>query len=159
MRVTIIRDDGVVGIDGVFKKRSMSELPEGVRAVQWDGSSGHIEHDDMTNTELTDISGFQAFIDAWNVPDPLPIMPAPDPRLSMAVTRFQAKAAMYNAGILDTVEAHFADPATGKIDKIAWDDAIDFYRLSPLVVSVGGLLGLTDAQLDQLFIDAAKVTI
>lgn len=72
MRVTIIRDDGVVGINGVFRKVTVSDLPEGVRAVQWDGSNGHIEYDNMANSPLTGISTFQAFIDRWTAAAPQP---------------------------------------------------------------------------------------
>jgi hypothetical protein len=52
MRVTIIRDDGVVGVAGIFRQVDLSALPVGIRAVQWNGSSGHIEYDDAANTDL-----------------------------------------------------------------------------------------------------------
>jgi hypothetical protein len=52
MRVTIIRDDGVVGVAGILRQVDLSALPVGIRAVQWNGSSGHIEYDDAANTDL-----------------------------------------------------------------------------------------------------------
>lgn len=67
MRLTIIRDDGVCGIDGFFKTIDLSELPVGVRAVQWDGTTGHVEYYESANSVLTDIAGYQIFIDRWTV--------------------------------------------------------------------------------------------
>lgn len=65
MRLTIIRDDGVCGVDGVFKMIDLSELPAGVRAVQWDGATGHVEYYDSANSTITDIGVYQIFIDRW----------------------------------------------------------------------------------------------
>lgn len=75
MRVTIIEEDGVVGIDGVFRAVDLSGLYEDVRAVQWNGVSGHVEHYDGANTDLNDISAFQQFIDLWNQAAPPPPPP------------------------------------------------------------------------------------
>jgi hypothetical protein len=66
MRLTIIREDGVVGIDGKFRKVDMSSLPPNIRAVQWNGGTGHVEYDDMSNAEISSITSFQIFIDFWN---------------------------------------------------------------------------------------------
>jgi hypothetical protein len=78
MRVTVIKDDGVVGVDGVFRTVDLSAMPDGVRVMQWDGDTGHSEYyDDQTaNTALDTISGIQAFIDLWNAAAP-PAPPAP----------------------------------------------------------------------------------
>jgi hypothetical protein len=70
MRLTIIKDDGVVGIDGVFKTVDLSGLDASIRALQWDGTSGHIEFydDQMANLLISDITSFQSYVDAWNTP-------------------------------------------------------------------------------------------
>ena len=73
--------------------------------------------------------------------------PAPIP----VVSRFQAKAALAGVGLLDTAEAMMADPATPVIARIAWQDAMEFRRDSPTLLAMGAQLGMTDAQLDQLF--------
>ena len=65
MRVTIIRDDSMVGVDGVFRRVDLSSLRANVRAVQWNSTSGHIEYDDTANTLLTNIAEFQPFVDLW----------------------------------------------------------------------------------------------
>jgi len=98
MRLTIIRDDGVVGIDGVFKRVDMGALPAGVRAVQWDGSSGHVEYDNGPNADLDSISEFQSFIDAWNMPPQLPNNPAPTPDEMIAAAHARINTA-YEAAV------------------------------------------------------------
>jgi len=65
MRVTIIRDDGVVGIGGTFRMVDLSTLPPGIRAVQWDGKRGHVVHDESANTQLDNVEDFQPFIELW----------------------------------------------------------------------------------------------
>ncbi|SFW21812.1 hypothetical protein [Nitrosovibrio sp. Nv17] len=75
MRVTIVRDDGVVGVDGVFRRIDLSALPPGVRAVQWDGMQGHVEYDDVANTRLDTLSEFQWAVDRW-LAAPFPFAPS-----------------------------------------------------------------------------------
>lgn len=65
MRITIIRDDGVVGVAGIFRPVDLSALPAGIRAVQWNGTSGHIEYDSAANTALDSITDFMPFIERW----------------------------------------------------------------------------------------------
>lgn len=73
MRVTIIADDGKVGVDGVFRAVDLSTLDPNIHAVQWDGAAGHVEHKDRSPArKITDISAFQSFIDAWTAAAPPP---------------------------------------------------------------------------------------
>ncbi len=76
MRVTVIRDDGVVGIDGIFRLVDLSALPAGIRAIQWNGSSGHVEYDEAANTALDNVTAFQPFIDLWTAAAPQPSAPS-----------------------------------------------------------------------------------
>jgi len=76
-----------------------------------------------------------------------------------AVTRFQALAALHNAGLLDGVKALMADPATDPITVLAWDNGQTFNRNSSTIISVGTALGLTSTDLDNLFIAAAQITV
>lgn len=73
------------------------------------------------------------------------------------VTRFQARAALHLAGLLATVDAVIADPATDAMTKLAWADAQTFERTSPTVAGLSVALGLTAAQLDALFVQAAAI--
>lgn len=91
----------------------------------------------------------------------LPPVPAPDPyayRSDMNVTPFQAKAALYNAGLLDEVQAYVESPSTDQLVKIAWNNAIEYRRLSPMIESIGNALGMSAEELDNLFTAASQIT-
>ena len=76
-------------------------------------------------------------------------------REGMKVTRFQAKAALLEAGLLEQCESIVANANDPMLD-IAWSEA-GFVRLSSFVEYVGDQLNLTAEQLDDLFIAAAKI--
>jgi len=97
MRITIVRDDNMVGVDGIFRRNDLSAMPAGVRAVQWNGLSGHIEYDDASNMPLQDISDFQVFIDRWEAAAPQP--PAPVPPSEPKTAAFNRINAAYQAAI------------------------------------------------------------
>jgi len=81
------------------------------------------------------------------------------------VSSFQAFAAMDavilpdGSSLLDAVEAYMEDPSTPKIEKLAFRKARDFERASPLVAKIASQFGLTDAQVDNLFIEAIKIEV
>lgn len=79
-------------------------------------------------------------------------------REAMVVSRFQAKAALSNAGMLATVQALMDDPSTPEVYRLAWQDALEFRRLSPTLTAMNAVLGLTDEQIDDLFVAAASIT-
>ncbi len=93
----------------------------------------------------------QAEDGSWEA-DPAPIG---DLRASWTITRFQARAALMAAGLLDQVEAAVAaaDPQT----RLAWAESIEFPRTSPTIAALAGVMGLTDGQLDDLFRAAMQV--
>lgn len=87
------------------------------------------------------------------------IEPAPEPPVVVpqVVSRFQARAVLHLAGLLEQVELIMADPETDMLAKLAWQDAQEFRRDSPTLLALSATLGLTDAQLDDLFIQAATI--
>lgn len=101
----------------------------------------------------------------WDVIDPPPPEPEPEPpteeellaaeRAGMVCSRFQAKAALHAAGLLDQVEAALeqADP----LAQLAWADAVEFRRNSPTIAALAGAIGLTDEQIDDLFRSAMEI--
>lgn len=105
MEVTVIRDDGVVGIDGIFRRVDLTALPAGIRAIQWNGSNGHIEYDEAANTALDNVTAFQAFIDLWIVAARQ--APAPStPAIQLTAGQMKAAAlARINAAYKTAVEA------------------------------------------------------
>src|SRR5574338_1021661 len=100
---------------------------------------------------------YQEFLE-WealgNVAEPFVEPPAPVPQ---SLTRFQALAVLLQVGLLDEVEAMMAAPETDRMVKIAFENAQSFERTSPTLLQLAAALGLTDAQLDQMFIDGSKI--
>lgn len=105
------------------------------------------------------LSAWQEYQD-WLAAGNTPLHVAPEPILiPQIVTRAQGRQALLSAGMLDRIEAYMADPATPRADKLAWEDIQDFRRDSPLLIRLADMLGLTDKQIDELFIAADKVVI
>lgn len=91
-----------------------------------------------------------------NPPEPEQEEPPLD-GVPQVVTRFQARAALHLSGLLTTVESLMTDPQTDMLARLAWQDAQEFRRQSPTVLSMAGALGLTEQQLDDLFTTAAGI--
>jgi hypothetical protein len=73
-----------------------------------------------------------------------------------SVTPFQAKAALLQTGLLENVNAALA--GASPLARLAWAEATEFKRNSPTVVMLAGVLGLSDASLDELFRNASRIT-
>lgn len=106
------------------------------------------------DTENRDYVDYLTWVSAGNVaPDKPKVIAIPQ-----SVTRFQAKAALANAGLLDKVEAMMTDTNTPILYRLAWAEAQAFERQSATVKAMSVALGLTDPQLDALFTAAAAIT-
>jgi hypothetical protein len=88
-------------------------------------------------------------IDAY-IPPPTPI--------PSTVTRFQALATLSAGGYLDTVHAYIDTLPRSNITRLAFENATDWERTSPTINTLAAMLGLTDAQVDELFITASQVS-
>ncbi len=84
----------------------------------------------------------------------LAAMPVPVPQ---EVTRYQALAALHLNGLLARVKAMMADPATDPLTLLAFDSAQTFKRYSPMVLNMAQALGLSEEQVDDLFIAASQI--
>ena len=71
------------------------------------------------------------------------------------VTMRQARLALLSAGLLDDVEMVIA--AAGRAAQLEWEYAAVVERSNPAVAAVQQQHGLTDAQIDDLFREAAKL--
>ncbi|MEL7086862.1 MAG: hypothetical protein AAGL98_00220 [Planctomycetota bacterium] len=80
MRVTIIKDDNAVNIDGTRRYVDCSSLPADFHALQWNDAAGEIEYARMTcahcgghskkaNELITDLAPYQPYVDAWKAED------------------------------------------------------------------------------------------
>lgn len=95
---------------------------------------------------------------AWGLveaPEPeAPITPAP-PVVPASVSPRQARLALLRAGLLDQVEA--AIKAGTKQAQIEWEFGLEVRRDHEWLAAVAGQLGLSDAQVDDLFRAAAAL--
>lgn len=85
--------------------------------------------------------------------------PAAAPVVPQVVTMRQARLALNAAGLLSMVNSTIANLTgpTGDAARIEWEFSSTVERHKPLVVALTPSLGLTDAQIDELFITAATL--
>ena len=76
-------------------------------------------------------------------------------KVPQVITIRQARLALLAAGLLDSVEAAVA--AGDRTVQIEWEYATELHRAWPTLLGLAGALGLTDLQVDELFIAAAQL--
>ncbi len=93
MNVSIVREDKVVTVDGESVNFGFN-LDDSIWAIQWNGTSGHIEYNDIdvANEEIDSISQFQPILDAYN---------AEKARLEAETDRIAEEARLANGGSVD----------------------------------------------------------
>ena len=95
---------------------------------------------------------------AWvleDIPQPeAPVLPE-IPRVPQVVTRRQALLALLAAGKLDAVDLTIKNAP--RAVQIAWEAAGTFERTNPLIEALAPTLGLSPVDIDNLFIEAAKL--
>jgi hypothetical protein len=100
----------------------------------------------------SDYMQYLLWLEEGNTPqeaEPVPIV------IPQEVTKFQAKAALLKYDLLDIVESTIksSDPLT----KLAWGESLTFKRNSDFLISVAAKIGITEKQIDDLFIYADTV--
>ena len=113
----------------------------------------HVESGAFVNPE-TNVEYLQ-WLAAGNTPDPYVPPPTPIPA---TVTRFQALATLAAGGWLDTVHVYIDALPRNNVQRLAFENATDWERTSPTVNAIAAMLGLSDAQVDDLFIAASQVS-
>jgi hypothetical protein len=88
---------------------------------------------------------------------PEPYVPPPTP-IPSTVTRFQALAVLAAGGYLDTVRTYINTLDQNNVQRLAWENAADWERTSPTLNALATMLGLTDTEVDDLFIAASQVS-
>lgn len=162
MRVTIIKADGTVTVNGRgFGGIDMSSLPDYVHALQWYETHGDLELRDpvtgrMENVEISSLDDFATVLAAWEAKRAEADQPPP-PSVPKVVSARQVRLLLLNQGLLDDVEAVIAqqDRAT----QIAWEYATEFNREDSLLNTLTQKppLSFDEAQLDQFFMAAAAL--
>jgi len=82
-------------------------------------------------------------------------IPTPPTVIPQSVSMRQARLALLQAGLLETVNQ--AVNTGGEADKITWEYATEVNRTDALVSNMAVALGLTEQQLDELFILASTL--
>lgn len=89
---------------------------------------------------------------------PVLIEPSPlEPAIPDVISRFQALAALMQAGLLQAVQAWASDPGTNPLHRLAFETATEFSRASPALNAGAEALGWTSDQLDDLFRTGAEI--
>jgi hypothetical protein len=102
-----------------------------------------------TDIANTDYQKYLAWIDEGNTPSPYVAPPPPVPTI---VTRFQARAALVQAGYFTQIDDFMAALPKTDIRRMAWEDATEFDRTSTTLLAMQQMLGLSDSQVDDLFV-------
>lgn len=115
--------------------------------------------------------GSGPYIAQWNRPEPQPTqaeIEATHPAALAAaqraaipsITRAQAKAALIISGLIAQVQPAIdaiPDPLQRALAQNDWDERLHFERSNPTLAAMAAALGMTDAQLDDLFALAASL--
>lgn len=96
------------------------------------------------------ITGEVTYVDVWDEPPPAAATVVP-----VSISRFQARAALMVAGLLESVETAISQ--SDAMTKLAWAEAVEWRRDSPTISSIGSALGLSEEDIDNLFINAAGI--
>lgn len=137
-------------------KRIGPAFPAELKAAGLDGlpfswdEDGTLVFGSLDGPQMTDeqIAAVQAVYAAHD-----PDAPAP-PVVPLKVTRFQARAALIDAGLLDAVNSFFSALPDGDLNKLAWQEAPTVQRDSDATLLAADALGITTEQMDTLFIRA-----
>lgn len=91
---------------------------------------------------------------------PPPAPPAPAPTVPQSVSRAQGKAALVTAGLWSSALSYISDIVDNNqraLAEIALHDTQEWQRDSPMLNAMAFGLGLTNTQLDDLFISAGQI--
>lgn len=89
-----------------------------------------------------------------------PVMPEPEPVVPESVTRAQGKAALIQADLMPGVLAFvssIADPKDRALAEVTMNDTDVWRRDNAFLTNAAHSLGLSDAQIDELFVTAAGI--
>lgn len=129
-----------------------------INSIAWDGVSGNPVPENCIAIPRDEVQGSGI---GWTYLDGVftrPAEPPPPPVvIPTIVSRFQARAAMVQAGYFTQVDDFMAALPKTDIRRMAWDDASQFDRTSTTLQAMVQMLGLSDTELDALFVLAASI--
>lgn len=139
MKVTIVRPDGFVSIDGVaYSGLDMASVDQSIHALQWSGEAGEVEfvNDEQghkpANVFIDSLDDFQGAIAVWQVKDNEKNAPPTPPTEEELVSSCEQEAKQLLA---DTDWSQLPDVSTTLQNKSAFDEyraAVRVYALAPV---------------------------
>lgn len=115
------------------------------KIIEWDSVAKRQIERDATTAEIAEIDARK--------------QAASKPDVPQSVTMLQARLALQSVELLERANATIAalPGKDGESARTYWEFANNVLRDNPLVALLSANLGLTDAQIDQLFIDASSL--
>lgn len=123
-------------------------IPEDVKVER----KGLREAVDSIEAAVTAVTTVEELITLYDTDLHVESVLTPETYIPTVVTMRQARLALKAAGLLDTVSSTITDPDA----QIAWEYAGSVKREDALVTSLSSQLGLTEAQIDALFVAASQ---
>lgn len=142
-RMRELREDGIV----ISARQDTQPLSEDDLVSVVPGSAALLADLTRVQTELDAVVAERAALQAEK--------DAAAAKAARAVSPAQARRALLRMDLLDEVEAAIA--AGPREIKIIWEYASTIERSSPLIAQIGGSLGLSEQQIDELFALAATL--
>jgi len=129
-----------------------------VNSIAWDGESGNPvpENCIAVSRDYAQGSGIGWSYQNGEFVRPAPFTPPPKP-IPSVVSRFQARAALVQAGHFEQVDSYMVGLPRTDIRRMAWEDAEGFDRSSTTLQAVATMLDLDESELDALFLLAASI--
>ena len=81
MKISVIKPDNIVVVDGVARGVDLSDQDAALHAIQWDGTKGEYEYTNSTGPiqRVLNFSELQPFLTRWTAAAPQPPPPPPPP--------------------------------------------------------------------------------
>jgi hypothetical protein len=155
----IIRNNRPEQISGAFADNTGVQHSRDVLRLWTEAELAAIDVYPVTDEAVPDghvVTGSSLHWDGQTVTRVFTSEPAPPPPVPEIVSRFQARAALMIAGKLADAEAAVAasnDPLT----QLAWAEAVEWKRSSPALNGLAEAIGMTQADVDELFRTAASI--
>lgn len=106
-----------------------------------------------------DYLAYKDWLAAGNTPEPADPLPVVVPQ---AISRAQGKAVLIQQGLWAAVLAYVnavEDPTEKALAEVALNDTQEWRRDSPFLTTAAAALGITEEQMDEMFVAASQVSL
>ncbi len=114
--------------------------------TEYNALTGEVTRREMTAEERAQMESMQVE-DTVQVPE----------KISNLQLRSQLIIQGFDLGLIEQTFNQISDATQRGLIVTAWEYATNFYRNHSMIVAMGNMLGLTSAQVDEIFIKASKL--